>query len=86
MLIWTAASHGQGWINFANKTPNFGNRIDAKVTFADGTPVAEGYTAQLYFGPQGSAESALKPLFPTTTFRTGPTTAGYILPVALVVP
>jgi hypothetical protein len=86
MLIWMAASHGQGMVNFANISKQAGREVDTRVTFADGTPVAGGYTAQLYAGPQGTAESALKRVLPTTTFRTGPTTAGYILPIALFVP
>jgi len=39
-----------------------------------------GFTAQLFGGPQGTAEGSLTPVLPTTTFRTG-AAAGFVNPV-----
>lgn len=69
----------------------FNNRIsgilDARVLLPDGRGAGEGWTAQLYGGPVGTAVSALEPLFPTTTFRTSSSrTAGYLNSVVVAVP
>jgi hypothetical protein len=75
-------SQGQGTINFNTHTMD----VEAKFFMRDGTtPLAgTGYTAQLFAGPLGAAESALLPIYPTTTFRTG-VAAGYLIPVGAVV-
>lgn len=74
-------SYAQGTVNFTTRIPGvvdvvFTDTADAKLS---GT----GYTAQLYGGPAGAAESALVPLTPTTTFRTG-NGAGYVTPAGSV--
>ncbi|MBI4663753.1 MAG: VCBS repeat-containing protein [Verrucomicrobia bacterium] len=78
----------EGTVQFNNRVPPF---LDARVVTSsfDGrfsTDVSEGFTAQLYGGPgENSHLSAMKPLFPTTTFRTG-YAAGYVNPVVVAVP
>jgi hypothetical protein len=79
-FLFPGRAVAQGTVNFANKVPSA--RIDAPVTFQDGTFVSAGYTAQLYAGPQGSPASALQPVLPTSTFATG-AAAGYIRPTQL---
>jgi hypothetical protein len=76
---------GQGSVNFANRVPS--NNLFAPVSFEDGRPVGPNFQAQLYGAPAGSRLSDLKPLFPLTSFRSGPPEAlGYIIPTILYVP
>jgi len=73
-LMVCAYAYGQGEVLFQNRVPP---DINALVTL-NGVGVSDGWTAQLYGGPAGSATAALKPLTPTTTFRTG-AGAGYTI-------
>lgn len=72
----------QGHLHFANRVQGY---VDAPVTFLDGTPVGPEYTAQMYGGIVGTPLSSLKPLSPTTTFRSG-LGRGYVIGIGLVVP
>ena len=80
-----------GAFGYAQGTVNFNTRVipdvDVKVFDVDGTtPLAgTGFTAQLFGGIQGTAESSLAALVPTTAFRTG-AGAGYVVPPASPVP
>lgn len=81
-VLAAAATYAQGTVNFTTRAiPD----VDVKVFEADGTtPLAgTGFTAQLYGGAAGAAESELVPLTPTTTFRTG-NGAGYVTPAGSV--
>lgn len=69
----------------------FNNRIvgvvDARVLLANGNGAGAGWTAQLYGGPSGASVAELKPLFPTTSFRTvSDATLGYVNEVEVSVP
>lgn len=80
VLLARSVSYAQGTVNFNNWAfPN----IDAPVTFLDGTPVGEGFIAQLYGGPTGTPLTPLTPQFPTTTFRVAPVRAGRVNPVTV---
>jgi hypothetical protein len=80
-----AKAQAQGTIYFNTRVlPD----VDAKAYLPpDCTPLSgDGYSAQLYAGPLGSAESALQPVFPVTTFHTG-VGAGYpISPGVVIIP
>jgi hypothetical protein len=69
----------QGEITFMTLEPN---KVDAPVTFADGSPVSSGFTGQLYAGPGGTPLAALQPLFPSAAFSQ----SGYVYDSALQVP
>jgi hypothetical protein len=71
----------QGNLNFANLD---GNRVNAPVTFANGTGVGKGYKAQIYAGPPNTPAGSLTPVLPTTIFREN--APGYILAFTLEIP
>ena len=76
---------GQGQIYFSNRVPASG--IDARFIFSCGMIMeGPGYTAQLYAGPAGAAESALIPIFPTTTFGTGVKGGYFANPQTVTIP
>jgi hypothetical protein len=79
-VVVSAVAYGQGTVQFNTRIVG---TVDAKVFDVDGVTGLAGteYTAQLFGGPQGTAESALTPLTPTTVFRTG-TGAGYVVATA----
>jgi len=80
-MVTTLATYGQGQVNFNTRViPD----VDIKVPLSTGG-FAEGtdFTAQLFGGPVGTAENALTPLTPTTTFRSG-NAAGYVTPAGAV--
>ncbi|MBI4660901.1 MAG: VCBS repeat-containing protein [Verrucomicrobia bacterium] len=73
-----------GLVVFSNYIPGL---IDARVLLASGAGAGAGWTAQLYGGPEGTAVSDLKRLYPTTTFRTSSeATLGYVNAVDVSVP
>ena len=69
-----------GLVYFANNIP--GSGIDAPVTDEAGTRIGPAYRAQLY---DGLALGSLKPLLPSTTFRSG-NGLGYLIPRYIEVP
>src|SRR5437879_5969407 len=74
------AAFAQGQVVLNNRIAGL---VDARVTFADGSGVAAGYTAQLFGGPVGEPFTAL---LPATTFRTSSAAAqGYVNGVVVVV-
>jgi hypothetical protein len=82
-LILTAAlaafcvsALAQGTLNFGNANAQVNARINKDAALGGGYPDGAAYIAQLYWGPQGTLESALQPLAGTATFGTG-ATAGY---------
>lgn len=83
-LMVSVATYGQGQVNFNNRVTGV---VDARVTFADGTGVGAGYTAQLFGGPAGTPAAQLTALSPSTTFRTSSAAAqGYVNGVTVEVP
>jgi hypothetical protein len=83
-LMVSVAAYGQGEVVFNNKV---GTEIVARVTFPDGTGVGEGFTAQLFGGPAGTAVDKLTALTPTTTFRTTSEAAkGFVNQVIVQIP
>jgi len=81
----SVAAFAQGQVTFNNRVAGV---VDARVTFADGSGgVGAGYTAQLFGGPAGTADTALTALNPSTTFRTSSAAAqGYVNGVVVDVP
>ncbi|MBI4657721.1 MAG: immunoglobulin domain-containing protein [Verrucomicrobia bacterium] len=65
-----------GTVTFNNRVPGV---VDVRAELRNGTPVSEGFTGQLFGGPEGGS---LLPLLPMTTFRTG-AAAGYVNPVTV---
>ena len=84
-LVATAASYGQGTVQFNNRLPASG--IDAKVLDGvTGLGVSDpSFKAQIYAGLEGISISSLTPVFPPTNFRTG-FAAGYVNPIDLTIP
>lgn len=72
----------QGTILFDNRVPGI---VDARF-FAGDQPMGNNWTAQLFVGEVANTGS-LKPVFPTTTFKTSAEAdMGYVIPVVVVVP
>ena len=83
-LMATAATYGQGTVQFNNRLPASG--IDAKFMGAGGVGFSDpSFKAQIYAGPEGTAVGSLKAVPGTTTFRTG-NAAGYLNPIDLAIP
>jgi hypothetical protein len=84
LALIAVASLMAGSFAFAQGTVNFNTRVVpdvvAQVFMPDGTtPIAgDGFTAQLFGGPAGTAEASLAPMTPTTVFRTG-AGAGFVV-------
>ncbi|MCL5099351.1 MAG: immunoglobulin domain-containing protein [Candidatus Omnitrophica bacterium] len=78
LLLTPPAVLAQGTVNFSNYAPASG--VNAPVFGTDRTTKLEGtgYLAQLYYGPYGSAETALEPVGNPLPFRTG-LGAGYVI-------
>jgi hypothetical protein len=70
----------QGIVNLSNFDAGAG--IDAPITFLNGSPVSEGYTAQIYASAFGGG--SLEPVLPVTTFR--PLSPGYLWAVQVTIP
>jgi hypothetical protein len=83
LLAVPVLAAAQGTILFANRAPTISTTF--QVTYPDGRGVGADFMAQLYGGPATLPEEDLTPLFPTTTFRSGPA-AGYVNPVIVAVP
>ena len=84
-LMATAATYGQGTVQFNNRLPASG--IDAKFFMPPGfVGISDpSFKAQIYAGPEGTAVGSLTPVTPVTTFRTG-NAAGYVNPIDLAIP
>jgi len=82
-MMVTAATNGQGTVQFNNRLPASG--IDAKVFYWNGPMTGPDFKAQIYVGSEGTAVGSLRPISPSTTFRTG-NAAGYVNPIDLTIP
>ncbi len=61
--------------------------VDARITWANGAGIGEGFTAQLYGGPAGTPVDQLVPLTPPTSFQTtSAAMMGYVKPVLVTPP
>lgn len=75
-----------GTVYFSNYNPP---SVNARMTFADGTGLGEGWTAELYVdGRQNSGlQFDWQPLTPATTFQTSSAASrGYVHPIVVAVP
>ncbi len=90
--------NASGTVYFSTQLPDAGlpeiasfrdyrRAVDARITWADGAGVSEGFTAQLYGGPAGTPIDQLVPLTPTTTFQTtSAAVKGYVKPILVTLP
>lgn len=80
-VLAAAATYAQGTVNFTTRVvPD----LVVQVTDPAGNPLdGAAYSAQLYGGPQGTAEAELQALGSPTTFRTG-AGAGFVTPAGAV--
>ena len=73
-----------GVVYFDTHASNGPDHVDARVVYADGTPVGPGFTAQLYGGPAGTPAIELQPVFPSSPLWGEGPEAGYTMVPARV--
>lgn len=84
MVIAMDIAHGQGAVALNNRVTGV---VDVRLVLANGSGAGAGWIAQLYGAAAGTPTANLKPLTPTTTFRTSSAAAmGYVNAVDVIVP